>query len=179
MTRLRRDQPVQFVGYRFETGAALRPAFTLVELVIVTVILGIFAGIAVPRYSNFVAQNRAESAARRIAADIALARRNARLTSTSQTIQFDASTNSYVVSGMSSLDNPAGFYTVLLTDEPYSASIAPISLDDNSGTITFDGYGVLSTGGSVVISVGVYGRTIQIDAATGRTTISTTVIDPL
>ena len=157
----------------------IRRAFSIIETLMVVFILGVISTIAVPRYSNFVAQNRAESAARRIAADIALARRNARLTSTSQTIQFDASTNSYVVSGMSSLDNPAGFYTVLLTDEPYSASIASISLDDNSGTITFDGYGVPSTGGSVVITVGVYGRTIQIDAATGRTTISATVIDPL
>ena len=157
----------------------IRRAFTIIEVLMVLFVLGVISTLAVPRYGNFVAQHRAESAARRIAADIALARRHARLTSTSQTIQFDTSTNSYVVSGMSSLDNPAGFYTVALADEPYNASIASISLDSNdNGTITFDGYGVADTGGSIVITVGVYSRTIQIDAATGRTTISTTVIDP-
>ena len=156
-----------------------RHAFTIIEVLMVLFVLGVMSTLAVPRYGNFVAQHRAESAARRIAADIALARRNARLTSTSQTIQFDVSTNRYVISGMSSLDDPAGFYTVSLADEPYGASIASISLDsNNNGTITFDGYGVANTGGSIVIRVGVYGRTIQIDAATGRTTISTTVIDP-
>ncbi|MCH7595422.1 MAG: prepilin-type N-terminal cleavage/methylation domain-containing protein [Planctomycetes bacterium] len=157
----------------------IRRAFTIIEVLMVVFIIGVISTLAVPRYSNFVAQHRAESAARRIAADIALARRHARLTSTSQTIQFDVSNNRYVVSGMSSLDNPAGFYTVSLADEPYGASIASISLDSNdNGTITFDGYGVPNTGGSIVVGVGVYSRTIQIDAATGRTTISTTVIDP-
>ena len=157
----------------------IRRAFTIIEVLMVVFIIGVISTLAVPRYSNFVAQHRAESAARRIAADIALTRRHARLTSTSQTIQFDVSNDRYVVSGMSSLDNPAGFYTVLLTEEPYGASIASVSLDSNdNGTITFDGYGVPNTGGSIVVGVGVYSRTIQIDAATGRTTISTTVIDP-
>ena len=158
-----------------DTGGHIQPdrirrAFTIIEVLMVVFIIGVISTLAVPRYSNFVAQHRAESAARRIAADIALARRHARLTSTSQTIQFDVSTNAYVVSGMSSLDNPAGFYAVSLADEPYDASIS---------SVTFDGYGVPDTGGSIVIGVGVYSRTIQIDAATGRTTISTTVIDPL
>ena len=157
----------------------IRRAFTIIEVLMVLFVLGVISTLAVPRYGNFVAQHRAESAARRIAADIALTRRHARLTSTSQTIQFDVSTNRYVVSGMSSLDNPAGFYTVLLTEEPYGASIVSISLDSNdNGTITFDGYGVPNTGGSIVIGVGVYGRTIQIDAATGRTKISSTVTPP-
>ena len=168
-----------------DTGGHIQPdrirrAFTIIEVLMVVFIIGVISTLAVPRYSNFVAQHRAESAARRIAADIALARRHARLTSTSQTIQFDVSTNAYVVSGMSSLDNPAGFYAVSLADEPYDASISSITLDsNNNGTVTFDGYGVPDTGGSIVIGVGVYSRTIQIDAATGRTTISTTVIDPL
>ena len=168
-----------------DTGGHIQPdrirrAFTIIEVLMVVFIIGVISTLAVPRYSNFVAQHRAESAARRIAADIALIRRHARLTSTNQTIQFDVSTNAYVVSGMSSLDNPAGFYAVSLADEPYDASISSITLDsNNNGTVTFDGYGVPDTGGSIVIGVGVYSRTIQIDAATGRTTISTTVIDPL
>ncbi|MBI3866026.1 MAG: prepilin-type N-terminal cleavage/methylation domain-containing protein, partial [Planctomycetia bacterium] len=67
--------------------------FTLVELVIVILILGIASVIAVPRFVNTLNSSRARTAARRVANDVALVRSWARITSQSQSITFDTTGN--------------------------------------------------------------------------------------
>ena len=56
-------------------------AFTLLEVALVLTIIGILSAIAVPRYANFVAGQRADATARRITTDLAFAQRHARVTS--------------------------------------------------------------------------------------------------
>ncbi|MFN7613934.1 MAG: Tfp pilus assembly protein FimT/FimU, partial [Phycisphaerae bacterium] len=53
-------------------------AFSMIELVIVLVIVGVTAAIAVPRYVNSVQRTKVDGAARRIAADIERLRDRAR-----------------------------------------------------------------------------------------------------
>ena len=53
---------------------ATRRAFSLVELVIVILVLGILAGAAAPRYASALRWKRLESSAYRIAADLRRAR---------------------------------------------------------------------------------------------------------
>ena len=60
-------------------------------------IIVIVAAIATPRYANALTRYRAEAAARRVAADFQLARRTAKSTSSSRTVQFDAVNHSYVL----------------------------------------------------------------------------------
>src|SRR5947209_10986433 len=64
-------------------------AYSLVELVLVLVTLAIMWGIAAPRYANSMSRYRAEAAARRIASDFALARAQAKQTSTNVVVVFD------------------------------------------------------------------------------------------
>ncbi len=167
MTRLRRDQPVQFVGHRFETGAGLRPAFTLVELVIVTVILGIFAGIAVPRFANSLAKRRVEGAVRRITSDLDLARRRAKISNVNQTVRFDPAIQEYALVGMPHPDHPAREYGVSLQEEPYRATLVSADFGGDQ-EIIFDIYGMPDSGGSVVIRVGTRVRKITVNAETGK-----------
>ena len=61
-----------------------RSGFTLIELVMVLAIIGLITAIAAPRYAASLARYRAESAARRVAADLALARREAAASSSSR-----------------------------------------------------------------------------------------------
>src|SRR5690349_5400432 len=141
-------------------------AFSLFELVLVLAIMGIMAGIAAPRYARSLARYRADMAARRIAADIALAQSRARSTSTSQTIAFDTTAEQYSIIGMANPDNRSASYVVNLGDEPYLAALGTASFN-GSGTLTFNGYGDPASSGSITVSTGDTTKTITVSGDTG------------
>ena len=159
----------------------LRPSgFTVAEVVIVLVIIAIITAIAVPRYANALANHRADLAAARIVTDIEFAQRQAKFSSTSQTIAFHVATETYSLPGMPDLDRSGQDYLVRLGDEPYGADIVSVDLGGDA-ELVFDGYGLPDSGGSVVVSVGSRRRRIDIDPSTGQTTvtIADAVGDPL
>ncbi|MCH8828618.1 MAG: hypothetical protein IID45_03470 [Planctomycetes bacterium] len=63
-------------------------------------IMAMFAGMAVPRFANFFAQHRAESAVRRIETDLTLARRQAKLTGSQRTVLVNPTTEIYTLPGI-------------------------------------------------------------------------------
>src|SRR5690349_6696795 len=85
--------------------------FTLFEFLMVIVIIATISAIAAPRYAYALANYRAETAARRIVADINLARSRAIMKSTSQTITFSVTSNQSQIVGMADLDRPTATYT--------------------------------------------------------------------
>src|SRR3954466_4038968 len=96
---------------RGERGAAttrLR-AFSIFELVIVCLIMSILAAVAGPKFYDSLLFPPGESAARRVKADIELARVQARLTSAAQTVTFSNST--YTLANVKSLDKPNSVYS--------------------------------------------------------------------
>ncbi len=153
---------------RKPSGAA-RGAFTLVETFFVMVILAILSAIAVPRYAGFVANQQLEGAARRLTADLSLAQRQARRSSASQTVTFDVAHSSYQLVGMKHPDHPSQPFQICLLDEPYKARIVSASFGVVA-RIVYDGFGTPDTGGQVVIAVGAYQKTINVDVGTGRPT---------
>src|SRR3954451_23186913 len=64
-------------------------AFTLFELMIVILIIWIAAAVAVPRYASSVGRYRAEFAAKRVAADLNLARARAKAASSTRNVTFN------------------------------------------------------------------------------------------
>jgi prepilin-type N-terminal cleavage/methylation domain-containing protein len=146
-----------------------RPAFTLIELVIVILITSIFAAVATPSFLDSLLFHRVESAARRVKADIDYQRQRARLTSTAQSITFAAST--YTLSGAKSLNDPTQVYTVNLRQSPYSLD-STVANFAGAQVITFDGYGTPSSGGTVVLSAKTHQCTITVNGTTGTTTIT-------
>lgn len=154
-----------------------RPAFTIVEAVIVVFIIGVISAIALPRYAGLVAQQRAEATARRIIADLAYAQRHARLTSTELTVHFEIGEEYYELQGLSDPDRPGQPYMVKLDAEPFMATIVSADLDANH-SVVFDGFGRPDSGGTVVIRVGGYQKTILVDADTGRATVSSQEVIP-
>ena len=143
--------------------------FTLVEFLMVIVILATVTAIGAPRYANALANYRAEAAARRVVADINLARSRAVMKSTSQTITFSVSSNQSQIVGMADLDKPTSTYTTSFSGEPYRATLKSAAFG-NSTSLVFNGYGLPASGGTVVISAGSATKTITVNATTGGAT---------
>jgi prepilin-type N-terminal cleavage/methylation domain-containing protein len=147
-----------------------RNAFTIVELVIVVMIVGIMAAVAMPAFLNSLSFHRVESAARRVKADLELARHTARLTSAAQWLSFTNGT--YTLSaGVKSFDDPGNAYVVDLADEPYE--IGSVTPDFNgSATVSFDGYGAPSSAGTVILATNGHSCTLTVNGITGEVTIT-------
>jgi len=145
-----------------------RYGFSLVELVMVITVIGLLAGIALPRFSNSVARQRAQTAAKRIAADLSLARQRAIYTSAGQTVTFSGAT--YSLTGMQDLDHSTAAYKVNLAKAPYEAEV--VSVDFGGDTeVVFDIYGMADSNGSVVVRVAHWQHTVQLEAETGQITL--------
>ena len=140
--------------------------FTLLDLMMAMAVIAIVAAIATPRYANALTRYRAEAAARRVVADLALARQTAKSTSSSRTVEFDAADDSYVIPNVRELDTTGTLYRVQLQDPPYQAQIVSVDLGGDA-KLTFDGFGIPDSGGFVIVQAGDYQYTVVVDPETG------------
>jgi type II secretory pathway pseudopilin PulG len=141
-------------------------AYTLLEVVLVLAIVVMLASMAIPRFAGAGVRYRADAAAVQLIADLSLAQRWARLTSSSQKVVFDVPSDTYELPNLQHPDHPDQNYLVALADEPYQAGIVSANFGGAS-EVTFDGYGVPSSGGTVVLRAGDEQRTIAVNADTG------------
>jgi prepilin-type N-terminal cleavage/methylation domain-containing protein len=147
-----------------------RTAFSLLEVVLVVAILVVLAAIAAPRYARATCGYRAEAAARRIVADLALARRSARNAGARRTVSFSTESHEYAIAGLPGLNDPAQGYRVVLADRPYEARVVSADFGGDA-ELVFDGYGAADSDGQVVLQVGDVRKTVIFTAASGRGTI--------
>jgi type II secretory pathway pseudopilin PulG len=131
--------------------------------------IGLIAAIAVPRYSWAMVRYRLDAASRRVVSDLALAQARAKMTSASQPVTFNTTTGTYQLTGVPDPDRRSTTYGVTLTAEPYVCKIVSAKFGSSS-TVTFNGYGLPSAGGSIRISAGGTQRVITLDATTGVAT---------
>src|SRR5688500_13395076 len=88
--------------------------FSLFELLFVISIIAIVAATAMPKYGRSVARYRAECAARRVAADLALAKAGAKAASAERVVTFNTVAGSYTLASVRHLDHGTKPYTVAL-----------------------------------------------------------------
>jgi prepilin-type N-terminal cleavage/methylation domain-containing protein len=134
MTRASRSGP----DSRLLVRGARRRGFTLIELVVVVAILGIVAGIAVPRMASAVSGQRAEMAVVRVSMDMDLVAEMARSESRGYTVTFDPGDVSYTVSGGGEVKSA----TTYLASEPYGLTGLRASFGASKvESISVDGFG--------------------------------------
>ena len=140
------------------------------EVVVTTLIMGVMAGVAVPRIMYNLSDYRAESAANRIAADLRLAQKYARTTGSSETATFDVVNDRYSFSTIPDPKTKTQFYSVNVSEYPYSAMIS--SVDMGGGTsVTFNGLGFPETSGTLSVTAGQSSWIIKLEAASGSLTV--------
>lgn len=163
---------------------ASRPAFTLIEVIVVILIVAILSVVAAPRLSN-LGSSRAGVAARSIARDLTYARERAIATGTRTWVVFSPSTHSYSVLsenpaspgrvGATTLTDPNGtgrpFVQYLNTGEFAGVTMASAVFGSGS-EVGFDWVGkpysssttALSANGAVTLSSG---YSVTVEASTG------------
>jgi type IV fimbrial biogenesis protein FimT len=147
-----------------------RRGFTLVDLTITVLIMGVVAATASPRFAALLTSYTAEAAARRVAADLNYAASAAAQTSQSVTVTFNVSGDSYSVVGVDSPDHPGSAWAVSLTNGGYNVDLVSVDFAATQ-TVTFNAYGRPNNPGSIILSSGSDSATIVVDAATGRATV--------
>jgi prepilin-type N-terminal cleavage/methylation domain-containing protein len=145
-------------------------AFSLVEMVIVVVIAGTLAALAAPRYLAALHRYRVDAAARRIAADVALAQTRARASGAARAIAFDPANSTYRLAGESDLNRTGAAYVVELGRDPYHVSIGTVDFGGGA-TLSFNGFGVPASHGLVQVRCGSERRSVTVQAVTGATAI--------
>ena len=143
-----------------------RGGFSILELVLILAIIAVVAAIAAPRYASSLANYRCEAAAQRIIRDLGVARAEARSGSTNITVTFDAASNNYGIAGVASLESASAPASVTLSDAPYYAQLVSAAFGGDE-VVTFDGYGLPDSGGTVVVGVGGVTRNVVLDGQSG------------
>ncbi len=148
-----------------------RRGFTLAELVVALLLVGILAAIALPKWTNALRRQRLAMAANRIVADIHRAQAAAYASSSYRIITFVTGTHQYSISGLSSLESNSAAYNVRLGDEPYQCRLISVWGQTGTQLLSFNGYGETASGGNIVIAAGSDQKTIVFSAATGRAVV--------
>ena len=165
MTRVRRNLRPR------PAGRQAAAAFSLFELLFVIAIIAIVAAMAMPRYGRSVARYRAQCAARRVAADLYLARSSARASSANRVVTFNTVAGSYTLAGVRHLDHAASPYTVALSDAPYHAQLYYADFG-GAPQAEFDMYGAAKWGGQVIVKVGEFQQVVALNRDDGTITVN-------
>ncbi len=164
-----------------------RNGFTLVEIIIVVVILGIAALMAVPMLSS-AADMQVRSAANRIAADLDYTKGLAITHQSYYSVIFDVSGEFYEIQDETGtpIDHPVnpGTFVVDFSTDSRLSQVNIVSADfdpDSSETITFDYLGSPYSGtgtaaplnsGQITLQAGDFTLTVDVEPVTGYVTIS-------
>jgi prepilin-type N-terminal cleavage/methylation domain-containing protein len=171
--------------------SARRRGFTMIEMVIVMLVIGILAAAAAPRFFSTLARYRVERAAHRIAADLNYVRETAiskGVGSVGEWVSFITFSDEYRLLGDPDINRPSTEYHVRLKKAPYRVDLVSAQFTNTSGTngagvVKYDMYGCAKVGippffpdkplasGQIVVAAGNQQRTVVISPVTGKASV--------
>jgi prepilin-type N-terminal cleavage/methylation domain-containing protein len=166
------------------TGARRAPAFTLIEIIAVVVILAIAALIAVPAFSG-ASQMQVKAAADKLAADIEYAKSLAVTTQKVHRVTFDIGAESHTITNVTdgvTVNDPVrkAAFTVTYPNDSRLSSVRLQSATFGSGSsVQFDSTGTpqdsggaaLGATGTVVLAAKGQTYTVKVEPVTGYVSI--------
>lgn len=153
---------------RFRSRA--KRGVSLVDLTLTVMILGLLAGIAVPKFINSLDHYRTKSAAAQIQADLALARQLAMARSESLAVQFTVASSEYTLEGVDHPHLRGEIYTVRLAESPYDVSLASANIGGDM-RLVFNAFGLPDSGGTITVQAGRFQQTVTIDPESGKASL--------
>lgn len=155
-------------------GRRLRPirqalGFSMLELIVVTLVMSILAAIAIPKISQSISIRRLNAAAMRLAADLSYARSAAKNQGKSVQVQFTVADATYVMPTVRS-PNGDSTYLVDLRVTPYPVGIQAADFGGDA-TVIFDLYGHADSDGTITINDAGNTKTLNLSQYSGKVTI--------
>lgn len=150
-------------------------AFTLVEVLVVVMIMGIAAALVVPQLLN-AGQMTIQAASRMVMSDVLYAQNEAIARQTERRVVFDVDNNSYSLTDESGTTlsvtwMPAG-YTIDFDDDKRFSGVTLTAVDfGGSTTLAFDELGAPTSGGTIELAANSNQYRITVSAFTGRVTV--------
>ncbi len=160
------------------SGRVRRSSFSIVEMMIVVLILGIISVNVAPRFISAVGRRSVMAAASRIKLDLEQAKLRAKTTTTAQSVIFSPSLHAYFLPGVTPSVHHQSVYRVNLA-EPYAAQL--ISAEFATATdadIEFNAFGIPDSAGLITVQAGRYRQTISIANESGRVELGPVVQVP-
>lgn len=145
-----------------------KQGFTLVEMVVVMMILGVVVAMTLPNYSRPFSDYQLYTAARQMQVEIrSLQQRSMALDNTilTNSMQFGQGINTYTITEVIPVSPSRVQYQPRMIKLPEGISILATSLNNNQLNISKNGS--VSTGGTITLSSAVTGKRLYVIVATG------------
>lgn len=144
-------------------------AFTLIELVIVIVLMGVLSAVAIPRFASASTRYRVDAAVQQIIADLNVTAALANRGSAAHTVFFEPDDELYTLVGQSSLSNPAVDRVVDLSGEPFGVNLLQVTFGADT-ELAISGHGLFMDSGQLTVAAGRHAKRLVFTQ--GSTSIS-------
>ena len=159
-------------------GRSRRSAFSIVEMMIVVLILGIISVNVAPRFITAVGRRSVMAAASRVKLDLEQAKLRAKTTATAQSVVFSPSLQAYFLPGVAPTERHQNVYRVNLS-EPYAAQLVSAEFAAADDTdIEFNAFGIPDSAGLITVQAGRYQQTISVASESGSVELGPVVKVP-